>query len=450
MLKQNDKITYTATGYANAETVGEVDGYIVFVGGMIVGETATVKVTYVKKNVAYADVVEILTPSSMRVNPPCRHFGKCGGCTLMHMDYAEQLKFKQNKVASNFKKLAKLDVDVLPCVPSNLVFGYRNKLSLPVAGRVGNAKIGMYQRGSHVVVNMDDCLLGGSWSTKLTQIFRDYLNQNNIPPYNEKTFTGVVRHLVARYVDEQLLVTIVSNGEFNFDLKPLVTELKKAFPTFGLFVNVNTYKNNVILGKITRHVYGISQIMGEHFGVKFCLEPDSFFQVNNGVKDAIYQKAKDLLNVANTDVLIDCFSGIGILTTALASERYQTYALEIVPSAVADANKMVQLNNTPRVTNICGDVNVELPKLTQELKGKTITMVVDPPRKGLGENICNTILQADVDNIVYISCDSATLARDLAMLSTKYNINYVEPYDMFPNTDNVETLCYLTRKYEEK
>ncbi|MBR2985557.1 MAG: class I SAM-dependent RNA methyltransferase, partial [Clostridia bacterium] len=263
MLKQNDKITYTATGYANAETVGEVDGYTVFVGGMIVGETATVKVTYVKKKVAYADVVEILTPSPMRVNPPCRHFGKCGGCTLMHMDYAEQLKFKQNKVASNFKKLAKLDVDVLPCVPSNLVFGYRNKLSLPVAGRVGNAKIGMYQRGSHVVVNMDDCLLGGSWSTKLTQIFRDYLNQNNIPPYNEKTFTGVVCHLVARYVDEQLLVTIVSNGEFNFDLKPLVEQLKKVFPTFGLFVNVNTYKNNVILGKITRHVYGISQIMGE-------------------------------------------------------------------------------------------------------------------------------------------------------------------------------------------
>ena len=144
--------------------------------------------------------------------------------------------------------------------------------------------------------------------------------------------------------------------------------------------------------------------------------------------------------------MIDCFSGIGILTNALASERYQTYALEIVPSAVDDANKMQILNNAPNVTNICGDVNLELPKLTQELAGKTITMVVDPPRKGLGENICNTILQANVDNIVYISCDSATLARDLAMLSAKYNINYVEPYDMFPNTDNVETLCYLTIK----
>ena len=266
------------------------------------------------------------------------------------MTYGEQLAFKQNKVANNLKKLAKLDVKVQPCVPSALTFGYRNKLSLPVSGKVGNAKIGMYQRGSHLVVDMDDCLLGGEWSAQLTAIFRNYLNQNNIPPYNEKTFTGLVRHLVARYVDEQLLVTIVSNGEFNFDLNPLVIELKKVFPKFGLFININTYKNNVILGKITKHVYGIEHILGEHFGVKFCLKPDSFFQVNNGVKDVIYAKAKELLDVANTDVLIDCFSGIGILTNALASERYQTYALEIVPSAVDDANKMQILNNAPNVT----------------------------------------------------------------------------------------------------
>lgn len=446
MLKQNDKITYTAQGYSNAETVGVVDGYTVFVGGMMIGETATVKITYVKKSVAYGEVVEILTPSPSRVTPPCLHFGKCGGCSLMHMTYEEQLKFKTNKVANNIKKLAKLDVNVLPCVPSMLTLGYRNKLSLPVAGKPGNVKIGMYQKGSHFVVDMDDCLLGGKWSQKLTQIFRNYLNKYNIPPYNEKTFTGVVRHLVARYVDEQLLVTVVSNGEFKFDLHPLIAELQKAFPKFGLFVNINTYKNNVILGKTTQHVYGISQIVGEHFGVKFCLKPDSFFQVNNGVKDAIYQKAKDLLNVANTDVLIDCFSGIGILTNALASSNYQTYALEIVPSAVEGANQMKALNNSPNVTNICGDVNVELPKLTAEHAGKTITMVVDPPRKGLGENICNTILQADVDNIVYISCDSATLARDLAMLSAKYNVSYVEPYDMFPNTDQVETMVCLIRR----
>ncbi len=446
MLKQNDIITYTAQSYSNAETVGEVLGYTIFVSGMIVGESAKIKITYVKKNVAYGEVVEILTPSQSRVKPQCRYFGKCGGCSLMHMTYAEQLTFKTNKVTNNLKKIAKLDVKVQDCVPSTLVFGYRNKLSLPMSGKRGNVKIGMYQKGSHLVVDMDDCLLGGSWSQKLTEIFRNYLNQNAIPPYNEKTFKGVVRHLVARYVDGQLLVTIVSNGEFTYDVKPLVQQLQKAFPKFGLFVNVNTYKNNVILGKVTKHIFGIEQIEGQHFGVKFCLRPDSFFQVNNQVKDAIYGKAKQLLDVVNTDVLVDCFSGIGILTNALASTRYHTYALEIVPSAIADANKMAILNNTPNVTNICGDVNVELPKLTKEHLGKTITMVVDPPRKGLGENICNTILDANVDNIVYISCDSATLARDLAILSQKYEVKYVQPWDMFPNTDQVETLCYLVSK----
>lgn len=449
MLKQNDKITYVAQGYANAETVGQYDDYTVFVGGLIVGESAIVKITYVKRNVAYGEVVQVLTPSPSRVTPQCRHYGTCGGCSLMHMSYDEQLKFKTNKVATNIKKIAKLDVKVHNCVPSTLTFGYRNKLSLPVSGRVGNVKIGMYQRGSHNVVDMDDCLLGGAWSQKLTAIFRKYLNENKIPPYNEKTFKGVVRHLVARYVDGQLLVTIVSNGEFTYDLQPLICDLQQKFDHFGLFVNVNTYKNNVILGKTTKHVFGITHIQGEHFGVKFCLKPDSFFQVNNGVKDAIYQKAKQLLQVGNTQVLIDCFSGIGILTNALASTNYQTYALEIVPSAVDDANKMKILNNSPNVTNVCGDVNVELPKLTAKHADKTITMVVDPPRKGLGENICNTILNANVDNVVYVSCDSATLARDLAQLSAKYDVTFVQPYDMFPNTDQVETIVCLTRQFQQ-
>ncbi len=445
MLKQNDVIQYTAQSYANAETVGEALGYTIFVGGLIVGETAKVKITYVKGNVAYGEVVQVVKASPQRVKPPCPHYGKCGGCSLMHASYNEQLLFKRNKVANNVKKLAKLDVDVLDCVPSPKIFGYRNKLSLPVAGRVGNVKIGMYQKGSHNVVNVDDCLLGDVWAQKLVAIFRNYANSCKIPPYNEKDFSGCIRHLVARYVDGQLLVTIVSNGEFHYDLQPLIVDLSATFDKFGLFINVNTQKNNVILGKVTKHVFGLQHICGNHFGVQFRLHPNSFFQVNDDVKDLIYAKAKQLLNTNNTQILLDCFSGIGILSNALCSPNYQTYALEIVPSAVADADKIKQLNGNHNITNVCGDVNVELPKLTSQHADKVITMVVDPPRKGLGENICNTILSANVDNVVYISCDSATLARDLQILSQKYNVQYIQPYDMFPNTDQVETLCYLTK-----
>ena len=445
MLRVNDIIEYTAQGYANSETVGVVDSYTVFVPRLIVGERAKVKINYVKGNVAYGDVVELLDKSAHRVEPSCSHFGNCGGCTLSHMDYSEQLVFKRNKVASNICKIAKLDLDVLPCLGSEKTTCYRNKLSLPVSGKRGNVKVGMYRRNSHSVVNVDDCALGGEWSSKLVAIFREYCNSFGVVPYDEKTFTGEVRHLVARYVDGQLLVTIVSNGAYKRDLQLLISALDKAFDKYGLFVNVNTQRNNVILGREIQHVCGLQYIESTHLGVKFRLRPTSFFQVNDDVKDSIYSKVRELLDVSHTEVLVDCFSGVGILTNILASNKYDTYAIEIEPSAVQDANEMVQLNNTPRVTNVCGDVTVELPKIVQANAGKRLTLVVDPPRKGLGETICNTLMSANIDNIVYISCDSATLARDLAILSAQYTPTYIQPWDMFPHTDQVETLVCLKK-----
>ena len=446
MLKINDVIEYTAQGYGNCETVGVVDNYTVFVPHMIVGEVARVNINYVKGNVAYGDVVELLEQSNHRVQPHCTHFGSCGGCTLSHMDYSEQLVFKRNKVASNIAKIAKFDLDVLPCMGSEKVTAYRNKLSLPVSGKRGNVCIGMYRRNSHSVVDMDDCGLGGDWSKRLVAIFREYCNNVGVIPYDEQTFKGEVRHLVARYVDGQLLVTVVSNGAYKRDLQPLINALNKTFDKYGLFVNINTQRNNVILGREIQHVCGLQYIESTHLGVRFRLRPTSFFQVNDEVKDAIYSKVRELLDVSHTEVLVDCFSGVGILTNILASSKYDTYAIEIEPSAVQDANEMVALNNTPRTTNICGDVTVELPKIVQANAGERLTLVVDPPRKGLGETICNTLIDANIDNIVYISCDSATLARDLALLSENYTPTYIQPWDMFPHTDQVETLVCLTRK----
>ena len=425
--------------------VGEVENYHVFVPYVIVGETARVKINYVKRNVAYGDAVEIISPSPLRVKPACPLFGKCGGCSLMQMSYDEQLVFKRNKVEQNLRKIGKLDCEVLPCVPSSKQLKYRNKLSLPLCGKRGNAYVGMYRKNTHSAVKIDGCMLSDGWSEVLIREFTAYVNELRIAPYDERTFKGEVRHLVARYVDGQLLVAIVSNGEFNRDTVPLIKRLGKYFDRFGLFVNVNENKNNVILGKSTRHVYGLKYIESEHLGVKFRLQIDSFFQVNNEVKDAIYGKVKELLDVSQTEALIDCFSGVGVLTNVLASDGFDTYAIEIDPSAVEDAKALAELNGK-HITNICGDANVELPKLTKRLSGKRITMVVDPPRKGLGEKICDTIISANVDNVVYVSCDSATLARDLAMLAQAYDVTYVEPYDLFPQTDQVETLVHLSKK----
>lgn len=446
MLKQNDKTKYVAQNYTNAETVGVSDGTTVFVPMMIVGEEALVKVNYAKKGVAYADVVQILRASDKRQKPPCPLFGTCGGCALMYMRYDEQLVFKHNKVAQNLKKIAGYDGEILPCVPSDQTLGYRNKLSLPVRGSVGDAKVGLYKRGSHTVIEVSDCLLGGKWCSILTRIFVSFLNQQKLVPYNEQTFSGQIRHLVARYVDNQLLVTVVTNGNVKVDFSQLIALLQRHFPRFGLFQNINTHKNNVILGNETKHIFGLPYIEGEHLGIKFHLRADSFFQVNDGVKNAIYQKIRQLLDVSHTDVLVDCFSGTGILTNVLASDKYQTYGVEIVPSAVADANDNAALNNASNVVNICGDANVELHKLAEKFGGKNMSLVVDPPRKGLGEQLCQTILQANFDNVVYVSCDSATLARDLKTLLQDYDVDYVQAWDMFPQTAEVETLVHLKRK----
>ena len=362
----------------------------------------------------------------------------------MRMSYAEQLAFKRNKVVGNLRKIGKLDCDVLPCVESPLQLRYRNKISLPVRGRVGSAYVGMYRRSTHQAVRIDGCMLCGDWAAKLCEVFSSYLNEHRIAPYDERSFKGEVRHLVARYIDGQLLVAIVANGEFKRDLRPLISKLSGCFDKFGLFVNVNESKNNVIMGRETEHIYGLKYIESEHFGVRFRLQVDSFFQVNDGVKNVVYSKVKELLDLSQTEVLIDCFSGVGVLTNALASDRFDTYAIEIEPSAVDDANALAALNGK-RITNVCGDVNVELPKLTKRLNGKRITMVVDPPRKGLGQTVCDAIISANVDNVVYVSCDSATLARDLAQLSSSYDVTYVQPFDMFPQTDQVETVVRLSR-----
>ena len=440
---------YTAENYSNAETVGHADGYSVFVPFVAVGERALVRITYVKGSVAYGEVVRLLQVSPHRVNAPCKYFGKCGGCSLMHLDYAEQLRFKRDKVAANLAKIGKIQAEVSPCIGSDKIVGYRNKLSLPVRGVRGNVRVGMYKRNSHQVIQTNGCLLGGDWANLLVSDFVRYCNSLGVAPYNERDFTGDVRHLVARFVDGQLLVTVVSNGKFGYDFAPFAELLSKHFDRFGLFVNINTLRNNVIVGDETQHVCGLEYIESEHLGVKFRLQPTSFFQVNDGVKNAIYTKARQLLDLAQTEVLVDCFSGIGVLTAVLASDRYDSYAIEIEPSATYDADQMAQLNGLTRITNICGDVTEQLPRVIAANRGKRLCVTVDPPRKGLGDKICRTLLDARPDAIVYISCDSATLARDLNMLQCDYDVTYIQPYDMFPQTDQVETVASLNRRQRD-
>ncbi len=449
-INKGDKLSLHIIGEGTfGEGVARTEGYTIFVSGALLGEDVLAHIDHVKKGIAYAHVLDIVSPSSSRVSPPCKYIEQCGGCQLQHMSYDKQLQFKRQVVTNNLSKIGGIEGDILPTVASCNVYHYRNKIALPVGGSVGNVIIGMYSQGTHNIVPIDSCLLVDSWADDLIDIVRKFANSSNIQPYNEATFGGVLRHVVARYVDSQLLVTLVTNGAHSIDYAPLLDKLSKRYDKFGLFVNINSTKGNVILGDTTHHIAGIWGIHGKVGSINYTVQPESFFQVNDDIRTSIYAKAKQLLLAGKTDVLIDCFSGVGLLTSAMYSDSYDTYAIEIDSSSVADANKLKADNNLDRLTNICGDANIELPKLLGTLrKGNSgnISLLVDPPRKGLGAQICSSIIDSMPTSIVYISCDSATLARDLAMLSQRYTITHIEPYDMFPHTRHVETLVAMTIK----
>lgn len=446
-MKQGDKFKLNITDLGtNGEGVGRYLDYTVFVPFALPSEVVEVVAMHIKRNIIYAKLENIETASGCRVDAPCKYFQKCGGCQLQHLSYPQQLLHKQNLVKNNLRKIGNINYDVLETVPSDKIYGYRNKISLPIGGKVGDIKIGMYRENSHEIIDIDNCLLTEEWATILMEKIRQYANFNGIKPYNETDFSGEFRHAVARRIDDRCLISIVTNGAYKGNFEALVASLQKSFSNFGLYNNVNNNKNNVIVGEKNLHIFGLKEIESSFGGIKFSLQPNSFFQVNDSVKNKLYRKVKDLLNSSEIEVLIDCFSGVGVLTAALYSDNYQTYAIEIITDAVADANKMKEQNNLQNLTNICGDANIELPKLIEQTKGKKTAMVVDPPRKGLGEKICNTILSSPPSQLIYISCDSATLARDLKALTSIYEIAHIEPYDMFPQTKHVETLVCLKLK----
>ncbi|MCM1043158.1 MAG: 23S rRNA (uracil(1939)-C(5))-methyltransferase RlmD [Corallococcus sp.] len=445
-LKQDDIIQVVITRLGtNGEGVAHYGEYTVFVDFALPEETVTCKVTYVKNNICFAKLQIVDNPSASRQSAPCKYFGKCGGCGLQHMTATAEDDYKRALVQNNLQKIGGLHVEVEPVVSLDRL-RYRNKVSLPVGGKIGNVRIGLYAKGSHRIVPVGKCLLCGNWADPLADILKNYFDTQRIAPYDESVHTGQIRHVVARYLDGQLLLTLVFNGNCKCDFHPLIAALGNVYGKFGLFVNINTGKNNVILGKTTQCVYGIKYIQSEENDIKFRLQPDSFFQVNGAIKSLLYAAAKEYALCDGTDAVVDCFSGVGLLSAALTGNNHDVYALEITPSAVQDADGMKQANGIKRLTNICCDVNEQLPELVRRLKGRRVSVVVDPPRKGLGERVCDTLLCAEPDKIVYISCDSATLARDLKLLSAKYDVVTVRPYNMFPSCSHVETLCVLRKK----
>lgn len=373
--------------------------------------------------------------SEFRITPPCPYFYKCGGCNLQHVDYNQQLKIKQNIVQTTLNKQIPF-IKVQECEPSSQ-FMYRNKMQLPVTIN----GIGMYRENSHDIINIENCILCKDWIKYVISAVKEFISKTNISLYDEQSHKGVIRHILAREIDNSLSITIVINADELNHYKILIDLLKQYFNDFNLFCCVNKIKNNTILTSNIKCLHGNPVQETEDFGIKHFVSPLSFVQINRTIQNKIYSKILDYIDDDN--IVIDAYSGAGLLTAIISKKAKYVYGIEIVKQATDNANELISNNNIKNVQNINGDCSIELPNLINKLKGSKIKIVLDPPRKGCSDNVLNAILESEPEEIIYVSCNPATLARDLSILAHKYEVISVKPYDMFPQTKHVETLAHL-------
>lgn len=451
-MQVGDILTVDITSVGmDGEGVARVDGVVLFVPGTLVGETVKAQVTQVKKSFCFAKVIKILVASSDRVTPQCKICFKCGGCETLHIDYAKQLEIKRLHVKNCLERECKREFAIDATVASPNQVGYRNKIQVPIAYQGGKLVGGYFAPNSHKVVpfckqgESGSCLLNSQGMQEILDVFLNYMNQEGVTAYDETKHSGLVRHLVIRKVDGKFAICVVINGNDLPKSNRLISMLNTLGIVFSLYISPNTRRTNVILGEKVTTLYGEDALQGEALGVKYLVSPQSFMQINDGVRDMIYSRVGEIIKESGIKSVIDAYSGIGIMSNIFAKYADKVYAIEIVPQAIANSKVLAKLNgNGDKIINICGDCAQHLPKVVSSLDKSIV--VLDPPRKGCDIAVLKALLTALPDKIIYISCNPATLARDVNFLLEKYEPSSITPYDMFPNTKHVETLACLKLK----
>lgn len=451
-FKKNTVVTVDITDMGqDGEGIGKVEGYTLFVKDAVIGDRVQVKVMKAKKSYGYARLLEILIPSPDRVDPRCPCARQCGGCQIQALSYASQLKFKEEKVRSCLERIGGFErIPLQPIIGMESPYRYRNKAQFPIGrGKDGRPVAGFYAGRTHTIIPQEDCVLGIRENQSILEVILGFMEEYSIPAYREEDGTGLVRHVLIRsgFATRELMVCLVINGETLPKAQVLVERLKDIAGIASISLNINTARTNVILGDRVEVLWGKPYIEDVLDGVRYQISPLSFYQVNPIQTRELYRKALQYAGLHGTETVWDLYCGIGTISLFLAGQAGHVYGVEIVPPAIEDARKNAQLNGIENAEFFVGKAEEVLPRKYQEEQISADVIVVDPPRKGCDSAVLETMLQIRPKRIVYISCDPATLARDLKILCQgRYKLQKVQPVDMFPHTTHVETVVGLQRK----
>ncbi|MBC1976442.1 23S rRNA (uracil(1939)-C(5))-methyltransferase RlmD [Listeria booriae] len=449
-VKKNDCLDVVFEDLTHdGNAVAKIDGYPIFVPQGLPDEIAQIKVLKTNKNYGFGKIIELTKESADRVTPPCLVYSQCGGCQLQHLSYDGQLRMKQKQVAQVMKRIGKQDVEVLPTLGMENPWNYRNKAQVPVGFVNGRLVAGFYQQRSHQIIDMNTCLIQQEENNEVIQTARAIFAKYHVEPYDETTRKGVLRHLMTRFATTtgELMLVIVTT-KLNFPNKAeIMAELQQSIPELtSLVQNVNTANTNVIFGEQTVVLAGREYIMDTIHGISFAISARSFYQVNPEQTEILYAEALKLGGLTGEETVIDAYCGIGSISLCLAKEAKHVYGVEIVPQAIEDARANAKLNKMDNVTFAVGKAEEVIPDwFKQGIKADVL--VVDPPRKGCDDALLQTILKMKPKRVVYVSCNPATLARDMLVLTEGgYEAKMVQPVDMFPQTTHVECVTVLERK----
>ncbi len=480
-MKKNDIFELEITDMGvDGEGIGHFEGMTFFVKDALIGDVIRARATKVKKNYGYARVEEIVTPSTFRVEAKCPHHRRCGGCQIQALDYQKQLEFKQQKVRGNLIRIGgfsekEIDEKMLPVVGMETPFRYRNKAQFPVGmDKEGNVVTGFYAARTHSIIPVEDCMLGVEENAPILESIKAWMKDNCVTAYDETTGKGLLRHVLIRYgfTTKEIMVCLIINGQKLPASDKLIEVLSRIDGMTSISININTKNTNVILGDTTECIWGQAYITdyihlrnagddmvgneGEFSltdtAVAYRISPQSFYQVNPIQTEKLYSTALEFAGLTGNEYVWDLYCGIGTISLFLAQKAKKVYGVEIVPQAIEDAKNNAKLNNIENAEFFVGKAEEVLPEFYEKLTDGDAMLtpdviVVDPPRKGCDEACLDTMLKMQPKRIVYVSCDSATLARDLRILCDGgYAIEKIRAFDQFAHTMHVESAVLLSRK----